>query len=916
MAVATNPEFQSFTNQTSGTWRLRAQQVFLIVLILGAALGGTAQAVPVKLTIRDSVTNQPLAFATVQTTDLQMRWMASDKGELTLNTSNTTLLVSYAGYASKEIHPNGINARTILLQPQSLRLKEVEVNGIRTRAQSNSSFLINRAAIDQIQAYSLDDILQLLPGKSITNTNLQGARAITLRGASTLAGIGQNNAFGVGIIVDDARISNNANMQTDDVGKWGAFRTFSASGYSSGDYAGGGFDIRQIPASNIEKIEVIAGVAPVKYGDVTDGAILIERQAGLAPYRGSVRMQNGITNMSVGKGFKLKKNRGLLSASFDYINSVADKRDKLKSYNRISGGIIWTKNLNAAIKNTFSLDLYSNLDNAKTNPDENNFRFTSFKNYGTRLSNRISFHLREKWLESIQFNVNASIGVQHSKDQYYLNYGVFGLSAADQTGTFEGSFIPPNYIALREIHGVPFSSGMRIELNSRPVGKAVVHQFSMGADASYDDNFGRGRLFDPLRPRFKPQSFLSERPYYFANEINLAQGGLYIQDQMKVHIGNAIFRNNFGMRMQLMGSNVSVNPRMNAALDVSPGLQFNFAYGISTKAPGLAHLYPGPVYYDIPRLSYYVPNKPEESVYVGHTEVITTTMQTAGRLQPAISHTLETGVSGRSGLFHYTLSAYLKTNKKGFNATPVLYPLYLPQLVVTGTQPGQKPSYGPNGSDELFVLRYNTMRNLLFSQTKGLEFSIGLRKIPSIQTSFDLSGAYTNSYYYNPGENYLVPDPLDMRLEAIIGIHQSTRYRTQQFVTTLSTAHHISAIGLLVNWRFQTFWLNGTDRYAYDGLPIGYISNTFEKVYLDAKDRGSDAYLLLRQNPLDPTDSRQPIVYGNFHLRISKAIGKKYRFSMYANNFLNIRPTYTNPSGTKIIYNEAPAFGADISFEL
>ena len=66
---------------------------------------------------------------------------------------------------------------------------------------------------------------------------------------------------------------------------------------------GSGNDLRLIPASSIESVEVISGVAPVKYGDLSSGAVIINRRAGLTPFFGSVKVQYDIFNASLGKGF-------------------------------------------------------------------------------------------------------------------------------------------------------------------------------------------------------------------------------------------------------------------------------------------------------------------------------------------------------------------------------------------------------------------------------------------------------------------------------------------------------------------------------------------------------------------------------------------------------------------------------------
>jgi hypothetical protein len=53
------------------------------------------------------------------------------------------------------------------------------------------------------------------------------------------------------------------------------------------------------------------------------------------------------------------------------------------------------------------------------------------------------------------------------------------------------------------------------------------------------------------------------------------------------------------------------------------------------------------------------------------------------------------------------------------------------------------------------------------------------------------------------------------------------------------------------------------------------------------------------------------------NLKVSKDIGKRYRLSFFANNFLNIRPWHLDQrSGRYERRNEKPFFGADLTMEL
>src|SRR5690606_37188493 len=98
----------------------------------------------------------------------------------------------------------------------------------------------------------------------------------------------------------------------------------------SGESTFGGIDLRQIPIESIERIEVISGVAPARYGDISDGAVIVERQAGLTPTFFRVQARNNATSYGISKGFALSPTLGHFNVDLSYVNSFADNRDKLK----------------------------------------------------------------------------------------------------------------------------------------------------------------------------------------------------------------------------------------------------------------------------------------------------------------------------------------------------------------------------------------------------------------------------------------------------------------------------------------------------------------------------------------------------------------------------------------------------------
>ena len=104
---------------------------------------------------------------------------------------------------------------------------------------------------------------------------------MALRSASGERG---NAAFGTAIEVDGMRLNNNASMS----------ETQSAS-------------TRNISTSNIESIEVIAGIPGVEYGDISNGVVKVNTRRGHTPWIMEASMNPYTRQVALSKGMALTK---------------------------------------------------------------------------------------------------------------------------------------------------------------------------------------------------------------------------------------------------------------------------------------------------------------------------------------------------------------------------------------------------------------------------------------------------------------------------------------------------------------------------------------------------------------------------------------------------------------------------------
>ncbi|MGX8698117.1 MAG: carboxypeptidase-like regulatory domain-containing protein, partial [Prevotella sp.] len=220
-------------------------------------LGAVAQkkgSYTLDLTVKDKDTKEAVIMATIQlqptgamaVTDMNGR--ASVKN---VEAGTYTVNISYVGYepVSTQVKVSKNVKLDFQMVPTTLALNEVIVTAKQNAAGAATSSIIGRQAIDHLQASSLADVLQLLPGQLMTNTDLTSQSNLQVRTLSN------NNtaAFGSSVILDGVPQSTNANV--------------SAGGFSATSFTG--TDLRNFSADDVQEVEVIRGIPSAEYGDLT-----------------------------------------------------------------------------------------------------------------------------------------------------------------------------------------------------------------------------------------------------------------------------------------------------------------------------------------------------------------------------------------------------------------------------------------------------------------------------------------------------------------------------------------------------------------------------------------------------------------------------------------------------------------------
>jgi len=386
---------------------------------------------------------------------------------------------------------NNENFITVSLEDNTLHLKEVVVSANKQRQYSELTLGTN--AINNVQAFSLDDVLQQLPGQTTTDFNLNEFKNIVFRTASD--GNSKNSkAFGTSFMINDIPISNNENMQALNPN----VPTLAGNDYgirqNTFTNPNVGVDLREISTNNIEEIKVIQGIPSAKYGDLTSGLVLITTKVGNSPYRVSASIKDATSELNLTKGVKLNS-RNSMNFGINFLDSKADPRDNLLNYQRVSGSLAWkTTDKLSKIKNTVNLSLRSNLDDAKHDPDNIAQDVVKNEKQGLSISNNFMWKPSNIWLDGINVNSGFSYDRQFSRKERWINRSLTAATDSKEEGINEAFVLPSQYTSISTVEGIPISTFVNLDITKTITNKANwIHSFSFGLSGRSSSNKGEGR---------------------------------------------------------------------------------------------------------------------------------------------------------------------------------------------------------------------------------------------------------------------------------------------------------------------------------------------------------------------------------------------------------------------------------------
>lgn len=913
-----------FTMRHYWNYRLKAVTLGLLLMTTMTTLAQT-KGYTLKLTVTEKGTKEAVIMGTVQLQPSGATAVTDMNGQATIQNvpaGDYELRVTYVGFEPlrQRLRVDRDQQLRLQLTEQSLALKEVTVTAKTRESGASTSSVIGRQAIDHLQATSLADVMQLIPGQLMDRPDLtqqQGLQLRTLQNNSTMA-------FGTSIVVDGMPMSNNGDVSQG---------TFSGTAFA-------GTDMRQVSADNIEEVEVIRGIPSAEYGDLTSGLVVVHSKVGVTPWQVKAKINPGLQNYSVGKGLKLGKG-GIINANLDYAKAWGDPRQKTRSYDRYTANVGWgydlTRKWHADTKLRFmqAKDWSGNDPDAKQDGTETKAKTSSF---GLTHNGKIQMDL--PLMRSLKYTVGLSLSQTDNRNTSFVavSSGLLPILTARETGYYSVPWKTTSYLATGITESRPGNVFAKVTDDFFLRRGKTVQSFKLGADYHYDWNSGKGYYNEDDELPYRPNS--NGRPRAFNDIPGLHQLSLFAEDQFTYNINKVQrLKVNFGLRFTTLQplselATTALSPRLNVALSVAKWLDIRGGIGLNSKTPGLNHLYPDKKYIDDLVGNYTLA---EPAAYYVHTEVYD--VQRSKGLKNATTTKIEAGIDiklpkGRK----LSLLAYQDRTPNGFEAASDFF-TYTYNLFDAEHRPAMsngQPDF-TTGYAQQFSCFATTglLENTDKTVNRGVEFDFDLGEIKPIKTNIYFSGAWneTKTDWSTRMNTTAVPAALlsgtiyagrnitPVRIVYPSGLDYT---RLRRFVNTMRAVTHIPQLHMVASFTAQVIWHNSTWSYTADKDPIGWIDNTLTYHDISASPTisftggsisTSDEKLLLRYTDNEPTKS--PTTW-NLSARLTKELGQVGALSLYVDNALFYEPYLKGNNTTTLSQRNTGkfAFGAELSVKL
>lgn len=775
---------------------------------------------------------------------------------------------------------------------------------------------VGRDAIEHVQASSLADVLQLVPGQAAVNPTLSAPRQVLLRQSPTSlsgdpgAGVEAEraNALGTSVVLDGVPLSNNANLQTT--------LTILNSGPNAlpafASTAGRGLDLRQVGADQIESVEIVRGVPSARHGDLTSGAILVTSRAGARAPEIRLRANPQTFELSTVAGWGRAATHGL-SLDANLVGSQDDPRSTLDAFTRANVQAAYSRE-----RDRLGLHLraraYGVVDQARRDPDDLRYqREVSSRDDGARLDLRIRLGALRGW--HTELTASGTAGTQRSRYQELVTRDIFPVAFANRDTLAPGVYGRSEYLARLSVDGRPRQLYSRLESRGTTTWRGARFDPVVGMELRHEANAGAGRLFDPVEPP-RQNYGVGDRPRSFDSIPSLTQLAAYAEQRVRVLVRHRALDVSAGVRLDAVDPaghgavhGAQLAPRLAMTLSMTSALTARASHGVMSKAPTLSQLYPAPRYFDLTSFNYY-PTAPVERLVLFTTKVVDPRDDHLSSSRATKSEVALDYIRART---QATWSFFREHTVGAFGTSRMPIGIAVPQYRAASFPAGQPPILEPTPFRvDSFVGLYDTPRNSRRITTDGSELSVDLPTWQRLRTQLSVTGGW----YRTVATDEQVDIPVDQFISGSVqptrvGVYAGGRgVEAIRGITSARLVHRAPMLGLAASLLWQVIWQED-DRPvgATDGVPLGFVDRSAHITWLSRDEALLPAYasLVRAVTPLETRWERRPALH-LVNLRLTKSLPGQAQLSLFANNALADRPLYRRQRQPGFERRNQPAF--------
>lgn len=901
-------------------------------LCIALAIWATVPAVPIQAQTRaeiagrvvDQETALPVPGAIVAIEGLELTTATDSAGQyrvVEVPPGPQVLVVGRIGYATTRIPltvpSGGVLSLDIELATSALRMEGITVTAdavSRARGELGTATVIEQDAIDLQTASSLSGLLELIPGVELRPPGLDDIEQIPLRAAPTSSVVSlvegepsaaQLASFGTLIVLDGVPVSNNANLQSTDLRGQMRFRSS----------AGGGIDLRRIPASTLERVEVIRGIPSVRFGDLTQGVIVVETRAGAFEPRLDAIFDPHTAGASFVGGWSLGSGDAL-SGTLDLTGTRPNPGFIDTEAVRFSAQVAHRKELGTAVPGVpagevlmprFRFDTRLDLFQVVHDVPEDTVSALGFssanRDHGLRLSERARINFSPAF--RLEFTGALDLTLQRSFAESPNFRGTSPFTDRLTEGRAIGRFLSGRFQSRVDVEGNVWQIYSRIEADWRAAGPGGDHRLRAGMVLRREWNSGPGYQFDI---EFPPQVTFNgvegfRRPHRFDELQAFAASAIYLDDRLTGELGDGwSYDLQGGLRLDLLhgrgqwASGIRdgvLQPRLNLQLAPRPWLRLRAGAGRTAKQPALAQLSPVPQFFDIVNVNWFPADPPERLA------ILTTFIRDPTNPDLGFSRTLklEAGIEISDLVPDLSLSLTAFRDRTeggaGIRHTPLSVVRDRFALADSTLGTGSPPLIlePPVAADSIPVL-LAIPDNILNLVSRGLELTARLPEVKPLRMRLDVQGALIETELVKEGRDFgtrFGDFQLDWRVPRAPYWESVTRTGLRGLLT-YRLVHHQPELGLVATGTIQHFALErthniaGTDRLAWSG----YVTRGGSLVPVAETDRARPEFEDLRNPRTNVFPSPEEIV-PDWLLSLQLSLDLPYdgRLSFWAFNALD-----------------------------